>query len=321
MNTPSPTPEVRVVCATYRRAHLLPRLVAALEGQTFPMERVEVCIVDNASHDDTAEVLAELVAASSLRIVALAEAHNDGPAKARNRGWRETDIDLLAYIDDDCVPAPEWIERGVAALRSDPALGVVQGAVRVPEGITMTPWSVIRELDGPSPYFEGCNVFYRREALAAAGGFSELLGWYGEDTEAGWSVVDLGWRRGFAGDATVTHDHEERSLRWHLRNGYLERNLIGVGKRHPSFAREAYWRRWGWKREVVALTLGVVALLVAAATQVWPMALGLVPWVWLRWPRRGHRRYPWLGFQRLAVDAAQAAGHVAGSIRYRTFVL
>jgi glycosyltransferase involved in cell wall biosynthesis len=312
---------VRVVCATYRRAHLLPRLVAALEAQTFPMDRVEVCIVDNASHDDTGAVLAELARTSTLHLVVLAEAENDGPARARNRGWRTTDIDLLAYIDDDCVPDPDWLERGVAAMRADEGLGVVQGAVRVPEGITMTPWSVIRELDGPSPYFEGCNVFYRRAALAAAGGFSELLGWYGEDTEAGWSVVDLGWRRAFEGAAGVVHDHEERGLRWHLRNGYLERNLIGVGRRHPAFAREAYWRRWAWKKETAALTVGGLLAAVGVGLQVWPSLLALLPWVWLRWPRRGHRTYPWLGFQRLAVDAAQAAGHLAGSIRYRTLVL
>jgi GT2 family glycosyltransferase len=310
-----------VVCSTFRRPHLLPRLVAALEAQTLPADDFVVSIVDNGSGDGTSAELERLAASTSIRLEPLALEVNAGPAGARNRGWQVGDEPLVAFVDDDCVPDPGWLAAGIAALTADPRCGVVQGPVRPPPGAVVGAWTVLREHDAPTPWFEGCNVFYRREALAAAGGFAESIGWYGEDTELGWSVLDGGWTRGFAADAGVQHDVEERGLRWQLRNAYLERNLIGVGVRHHGFRRDAYWRRWIWAPAPAAVTLGGIGVLLAALLWWWPPLVLVLPWCWLRLPRRGYKSMPMLGPQRLAVDAARAAGHLVGSVRHRTLVL
>lgn len=314
-------PEVQVVCATYRRAHLLARLVAALEAQDFPLDRVEVCIVDDGSSDGTVDELHRLAGASPLRLTALCLDHNVGAARARNQGWRSGTAPLVAFVDDDCVPEPGWLRAGVEALRADPRRGVVQGAVHRPPDAVLQPWSVFREHHEATPFFEGCNVFYRRDALDEGGGFSEAIGWYGEDTEAAWSVLDRGWGRGFAGAAIVVHDVEDRGVLWHVRNGYLERNLIGVGARHPGFASEAYWRRHVWKPHVAAVSLAGLALVLCLVAWTWFPVVLTVPWLWLRWPRRGYRSHPLLGPQRFVVDGAQAVGHLAGSLRHGTLVL
>lgn len=310
--------EVCVVCPTYQRADLLPRLVEALEAQTYPAHLIEVRIVDDCSSDDTATVLADLATRSTLRIVPMTTGENSGPARARNVGWQATGAPLVAFTDDDCVPCPDWLAAGVAALVQAPDAGVAQGPVARPP-VPLGPWSVFREHDGPTPYFEGCNVFYRRAALADTGGFAEDIAWYGEDAEAGWRVLDAGWDRTFAPGAVVVHDVAERGVGWHIRNGYLERNLVGVGARHPRFAAEAYWRPWAWKRETAAMGLAVLGLLGALRAR--PLALLALPWLWLRWPRRGLRSMPLLGPQRAAVDLAQLAGHVVGSVRHRRVVL
>src|SRR6266540_4406913 len=80
-------PEVTVVVPTYRRPHLLSRLVEALEAQTFPAERFDVVIVDNASADDTPARLAALATASPLSLRHAVEPRR-GPAAVRNTGWR-----------------------------------------------------------------------------------------------------------------------------------------------------------------------------------------------------------------------------------------
>ncbi len=312
-------PQVCVVCPTHQRSSLLPRLVRALEEQSYPSDLVEVRIVDDCSTDDTAAVLADLAAASPLRLVPMRTEANSGPARARNVGWRSTTAPIVAFTDDDCVPSAEWLASGVAALGQAPGAGVAQGPVERPVSAPLGPWSVFRENPGPTPFFEGCNVFYRREALEETGGFAEDIAWYGEDAEAGWRVLDAGWDRTFAADAVVVHDVDERGVGWHIRNGYLERNLIGVGARHPRFAEEAYWRPWAWKRETAAMAAAVVGGL--GASRLRPLALLAVPWLWLRWPRRGYRALPLLGPQRAAVDVAQLAGHVAGSLRHRRVVL
>ena len=130
---------------------------------------------------------------------------NHGPAAARNLGWRTATTPLLAYLDDDVTPSPGWLEAGLAALAAHPEAGVIQGWTYTPadvnlKGITWGPpnWQVLHTIVGPSPYFEACNIFYRRPAFEATGGFDEHIGWWGEDTASGWNVLEAGWERGFA---------------------------------------------------------------------------------------------------------------------------
>jgi GT2 family glycosyltransferase len=244
-----------------------------------------------------------------------------GPAVARYLGGRSTSAPVVAFSDDDCPPEPGWLAGLLAATTTAPAAGVVQGAVAVPDGARFGDWTLFRQIEGPTPFFEGCNVAYRREALEATGGFDEGIGWYGEDTALGWAVVGRGFGRAYAGDAVVVHDVEERGLGWHLRNGFNERNLVTVAARHPAFRHAAFWRPWAFRRENAAV-VGVWAALVLGLGLRWrPAALLALPWLrWRRPPRRHHR---WLALyaERLAVDSAQSAGLLAGSARNRIVVL
>ena len=57
----------------------------------------------------------------------------DGPAAARNRGWRQSDAEWVAFLDDDVLPAPDWAERLQADLAGlGPAVAASQGRLRVP---------------------------------------------------------------------------------------------------------------------------------------------------------------------------------------------
>src|SRR5205823_1874543 len=89
LTAPAPTPTIAVVVATHNRARLLPRLVEALAKQTDP-GLVEVVVVDDASDDDTWDVLSALAATAPFRLTARRMAQNSGPAAARNVGWRAT---------------------------------------------------------------------------------------------------------------------------------------------------------------------------------------------------------------------------------------
>ena len=312
------TPDISVVVPTYRRPDRVIRLVSALERQTLAKHRFEVVIVDNASPDDTLARLAPVADASPLDIRVFVQ-HRRGPAATRNAGWRAARADLVAFIDDDCVPDPNWLTAGVAALDQDDRVGVLQGCTRKPPDAPLGDWTLWRQILGPTPYFEGCNIFYRRAALEQTGGFDEGIGNYGEDASLGWSVIEAGWVRGFAKDAVVYHDVEERGLRFHLKTGLLERNVARVAKHHPGFRDEAFWRPWAFRRENAAFTLAVAGLLLA----VWrrPAALLVIPYLRLRVPPRAHPRWARLFLERALVDSAQFAGMRVGSLRYRLAVL
>ncbi|MFY9588474.1 MAG: glycosyltransferase [Actinomycetota bacterium] len=314
-------PNVSVVIATHERAPLLPRLVAALEAQTFN-GAVEVIFVDDGSRDDTPRVLADLAARSSLDIRVLGDGRNRRQAAARNIGWRAARAPVVAFTDDDCLPTPRWLEEGMRAMN---------GGHRVVVGLTL-PNPDQEHLNGPfsrtivvtrSDYFETCNIFYRRSDVEAASGFDEAFTSHGgEDTDLGWRVTAAGADALFAPDALVHHDVKPSDLRAATREALRWTGIPRVVRLHPS-ARRYLVGRIFWKPSH-PLAIGALAGILTAWR--WPLALLLgAPWVWFRLtvdPLAPGRRRRILALPgALVVDLAEVTAMVRGSIRARTFVL
>jgi GT2 family glycosyltransferase len=176
---------------------------------------------------------------------------------------------------------------------------------------------VAREVGYETPWFEGCNIAYRKAALEATGGFDEQLRWYGEDTAAGWKVVEAGWERDFATDAVVVHDVEDRGLRWRIRHGWLETNLVCLAGRHPGLRASALWRRWAFRPQSLTLPLALAGVVAALLWTPWA-ALAVLPYLVGR-PELLRRPRALAGTT--LVDAAATVGHLHGSLRGRALVL
>ena len=313
--------DVTVIVPTYRRPDRLRRLIDALTAQTIDGSRWELVVVDDCSDDPAVDAIATSLAdflPCSTRW--LRTPRNGGPAAARNLGWRETTAPVVAFVDDDVVPDAGWLEAVVAAF-DDPTVGVVQGETRVPDGVdvhALPAWSLWRQIEGVTPFFEGCNIFYRRAALEQTTGFDEEIGFYGEDVALGWQVVEAGWDRRFCREAGVVHDVEIRGPGWFARNGWLEKHVVTLAARHPGFRREAFWRSWAFRRRDAAF---VVALASAAAGLRWPPALlGVVPYLWLGRPSIRDRKFLQRCVETVAVDAARTAGHLTSAVRNRALI-
>ena len=332
---PTPRPDISVVVPTHNRAGRCAALVRRLAEQTIGVARFEVLVVDDCSTDDTARVLAALVDQVPYRLVPLRTPVNGGPAAARNIGWRAASGRVVAFMDDDCLPEDGWLAAGLAAFDADAGLGVAQGCTRAPDGVDVSKlqgWYVWRVITSATPYFDACNIFYRRAALEQTGGFDEQIAWWsthpgpgstpvawGEDTTAGWSVVEAGWGRGFVADAVVVHEVELRGWAWHVKCGYLDRIIVQLGARHPGYRREAFWRPWAYRREDAAFLLAVAGI--AAARRWRPAALAALPYVWWRRPSIRRPRFLQVFVGNLAVDTARAVGQLHGAVRHRTFVV
>lgn len=319
-------PAISLVIPTYRRPERLARLIAALDEQTLAPDRFEVIIVDDCSGDETAEVLSAAVDQVQFVLRPLRLDANSGPGPARNLGWQSARAPIIAFTDDDCVPEPGWLAAGLEAMSTDPRLGVLQGRTREPDGLdgsNVERWSHRQRISGPTPWFETCNIFYRRDALKDAGGFGEFLtawgGWFAEDTAAGWGALHAGWSRGFTGDAVVIHDEETRSVRWYLDKGILEAKFVELAAVYPEFRREAFWRPWALRREDAAFVLAMLGL--AAATRWRPAAGVALPYLWWRRPSIHQTHFFRRGAETVAVDAARFAGHIYGAVRNRIFVI
>jgi glycosyltransferase involved in cell wall biosynthesis len=318
-------PRISVVIATYNRAERLRPLLLELSRQSLPPGEFEVVVVDNCSDDNTGETLRTLVPVLPYHLELAATPSNHGPAAARNLGWKLARSPLLAFLDDDVLPRPEWLEAGLAALLRNPRAGVIQGRTTVPDGVDLGQcsygpprWDLFHVIDAPTAHFEACNIFFRKEVMEATGGFDEVIGWWGEDTAAGWRALEAGWERDFAIDAVVTHPVEQRGWSWFMRNGLRERNFVQLGVDHPGF-RAAFWRPWSFRREDAAFVAALVGAL--AALRFRPALLIALPYLWWRRPSVRHLSFIRLCVQIPAVDGARVVGHLRGSLDSRTLVL
>lgn len=109
----SSRPDVSVVVPTRDRPASLRRCLGALERQE-TKRRVEIVVVDDGSREKDA-VAAAVAASPGARLVRQEHA---GPAAARNSGAREALASRLLFVDDDCEPAPDWVDRLSAPLES-----------------------------------------------------------------------------------------------------------------------------------------------------------------------------------------------------------
>jgi cellulose synthase/poly-beta-1,6-N-acetylglucosamine synthase-like glycosyltransferase len=118
-------PFVSVVVPFFGSITSLALALQALEQQTYPADRYDVAVVINGGSVDI-----EPLARNSSHTIRVSE-EQPGAYAARNRGVGATRGEILAFTDSDCIPAVDWLRRGVAALLDDPEVEVVGGNVTV----------------------------------------------------------------------------------------------------------------------------------------------------------------------------------------------
>ena len=184
---------ISVVVPTYKRPELLNRCLAALCSQTMNPSEYEIVVVDDGPTENTKHIVLAWSLRSGPRMRYLANEGRHGPAAARNKGWRAAHGELIAFTDDDCVPAPDWLAIG-SAVFEDPTVHGISGRIIVPIPSIPTDYEqTVAGLEhGP---FATANCWYRRSALASVGGFDErfTVAWR-EDTDLEFACRRHGFR-------------------------------------------------------------------------------------------------------------------------------
>jgi glycosyltransferase involved in cell wall biosynthesis len=324
-----PVPRVSVIVPVRDRRALLRDTLSALDKQTY--RDFEVLIVDDGSTDGSAE---EVVAAADRGLPArVIRGDGRGAVAARRRGVAEARGEILAFTDSDCAPDEEWLAAGVASL--DEGADVVQGPTvpaRPPRPLERTVWAVT-----PTGLFETCNVFYRRAAYDACGGFDpgaadrlrfrssrsmRGLG-FGEDAILGWRVTRSG-RSAFAPEARVYHHVFPADARESVRRAWMAGAFPALVKEIPEL-RDALLRRktlLGTPDRALLHVATVATLLQRRRVA----ALVLVAWIGARarllWRRAPDPRAVAASLPLdMAVQVVLTAALAAGSVRARTPVL
>ncbi|MBD0337554.1 MAG: glycosyltransferase, partial [Cyanobacteria bacterium Co-bin13] len=177
-----------------------------------------------------------------------------GSYSARNRGLALASGRVIAFTDADCVPAPDWLERGVARLQATPNCGQVVGkvnlffanpqrptAVELYESLTAFPQErLLREFHGGAT----ANVFTWRSVLDRVGPFNPQLKSNG-DIEWGGRVFQAGYEQVYAAEVQVEHPARQSFRELHKRTvrlaggvyDRLVRSEHAFGQRQKMFAR------------------------------------------------------------------------------------
>jgi len=295
--------QVSVVIATHERPELLARCVRALLQQDLPPQAYEIIVVDDGSSDTakraTLQGLAELRGGRGRPTVRyLHQSVNRGPAAARNVGWRAAGAPVIAFTDDDTVPAADWLREGLAALeRGDDA---VAGRIEVP--LPPQPTDYERDAAGLArAQFATANCFVRQDALAAIGGFDERFrtAWR-EDTDLAFALRAHGHRVGMAGRARVVHP--VRPAGWGVSLAQQRKVMFDalLYKKYPDWYRSEVRRRPPFHYYAM-VAAGLAGALAVATGQVVAAAIGVGIWIGLA-ARFAARRL---------ADTSRAPRHVA----------
>jgi GT2 family glycosyltransferase len=286
-------PAVSVIVPTYQRGRLAARSLTALAAVEPPAGGFDVVVVDDGSAEEHRAVLRAAVAA--LPNARLIEQPNAGPAAARNAGINATTGALVAFLDDDCSPAADWLVRLVEPFAAaDPPGGVGGRVLPAPPTNWMTRFCAVTEYSsGLQPVFQNAataNACFRRDVLDEAQGFDEgFVHPGGDDPDLSARVRAAGHRLEFVPGSIVYHAELE-SL------GDFVRHMHGRGIGEARLAGKQGRR-------------GRVALR-AALAPLFLLRTGVG--VWRRTAGKGSlaHRVLWLG-----VETAGRAAFVVGSVR------
>ena len=207
-----PQPRVAAVLVVSDAAEWLSSVLATLSQQQYP--DLELVVVDNASRDGSAEILARRIPAD--RLITLRR--NAGFTRAVAAAVQHQAVaaaDFILLLHDDLVLAPDAIGHLVEELRADPAAGIVGPKLRVwsdegllaEVGMTVDRFGRAEARIEPGELDQGqhdqsADVLYvntagmliRRELFGQLGGFDTRFPAYRDDLDLCWRAWLRGWR-------------------------------------------------------------------------------------------------------------------------------
>ncbi len=282
-----PMKTVSVVICTYDRPGLLAPALQSVFDQTLdPFTTMEVLVVDNCPRETTRAVVEKYQALGRYPVRYVAEPR-EGVSFARNRGIETSQGDIIAYLDDDEIADPEWLQGMLEVYRTFPSAVAVTGKVdpiwEVPPpawfddgfklSVSVGGWGdEIKQLSYPTGWIWVGNSSFRRSIFAKIGVFDVRLGRRGKSRSAG-EETDLQCRIEQAGGhvyytpkALIRHHVPKERMTL----GYYARIWYGAGSAHYFLDRRYQGYTYILKKAselLVKLPVRLTALVVARWTK------------------------------------------------------
>jgi glycosyltransferase involved in cell wall biosynthesis len=239
--TTGPEPAISIVVPTFDRPILLRKCLEAIAALDPPGMDFEVVVVNDGGTDDLHRVVGAFATTLSLQLVTQ---RRGGPGAARNAGAAVARGRYLAFIDDDCRPAREWLvvlrqelqrdERRLLGGRVENAL-VANPYSEASEWINAFVYEYNRDATAREPFFTTNNVAVSARLFREVGGFATAVP-TAEDKEFCVRWRAKGLPLSHIPEAVVYHAHDLTFARfWRQHYNYGRGSLaFRLGKRKPA---------------------------------------------------------------------------------------
>lgn len=310
----SSTPLVSVIIP-FSKPDVAAVALEKLTQQTYPAEATEIIVVGQQS--------SALAARWPIKAIETDPIYY--PGEARNIGARAASGDYFLFLDDDCEPAPDWIEQCVKELQQ-PKIGAVGGQIRgksrafFAQCVDFSSFAfsqVSRRMETPVC---SASLGVKRQAFEDAQGFSEQLR-SGEDIDFCYRLMKMGYQTIYQPAVKVLHNHRRRTFRVLMRYSYFygrvkglsvklnhremsKRNLMLVLFRNPLL----------YFLMIVPVSLGITSTIVRLNAREYPRVLLYAPFIFLsrvayhcgiwQWIRKGPPEIP-ASFKKTAIREAR----------------
>lgn len=321
-------PRISVVVAAHNRSARLVRLLDALRAQTLRPDQFETIVIDDASTDDTPDMLREQERRGDLDLRVIRRERSEGPGAARNEGWRAARAPVVAFTDDDCRPAPVWLEAALSTIGEDGNL-VVQGRVThdPEEEHLLGPFSRSLRAEEADGWYPTANMIYPRALLDRLDGFDAktFTGPGGEDTDLAWRAMKAGANIRFSDEALVWHCVHVDGPLGRLRRATRWSETMACFRLHPELRRRNLVRGLFWKPSHYHLVRTLVALALPRPLR-WSALFFGWRYLTLLYQRSGWEGdgkgggLPMIPYYALE-DVLETVTAARGAVRYRTPVL
>jgi len=242
-------PLVSIVIPVWNKVDYTRRCLEKIIENT-PGDLFEVVVVDNASTDGTAELLASMEGDAKV----VKNPRNEGFVLACNQGAAASDGKYVLFLNNDTAPQPGWLEALVAEAERDPRVGAVGAKLVYPDGNLQeaggivfsdaSGWNFGKGDDPERPaYQEPCEVDYcsgavllvRKDLFDRLGGFDlRYAPAYYEDTDLCFGLRSLGFQVRYCPTSVVIH-HE----------GVTAGTSTASGpKRFQDVNRDKFFQKW-----------------------------------------------------------------------------
>jgi cellulose synthase/poly-beta-1,6-N-acetylglucosamine synthase-like glycosyltransferase len=264
--------DVSLIICTRDRCQQLARCLESV-GRIIFERPWELIVIDNGSVDETASVVTKFAETSAISIVYKLEGRC-GKSNALNTAIGMARGEIVAFTDDDCYPAPDFLDRVWSAF-DDRSVGYITGRIMLHDATDapVTIYESTTPLTFPGRSFisagpiSGANMAFRRSVLIEIGGFDPFFGpgslsqAVAEDLDAAGRASAIGWKGQYRPEVIVRHHHGRKAAdiprlvkSYGIGIGAYHMKLLLKGHQFLWFAKSLHQipKRMTWSRRCVA---------------------------------------------------------------------